>query len=137
MATRRHHAMLSYQTLLWGILGLQFGHLTISSGDSEHDGTAQTLAVVQGTGGGANIVVKWLGTHTFPYEMDIPNSDPEGIIMETISSISWQNLHEMSIDGSTYINTDSNIVYATSDNSKLYKLHVDVSDGWLDQGDIG
>ena len=128
-------AMFSCKALLLGILALQFGQLTISSGGSEIFRDQPPLAVVRGAGGDSDIVIKWLGTHTFPYEMDIPNS--EGLLMETISSISWQDVHQTRVDGSTYIDTDSEVVYATSDNSKLYKLHVDISDGWLDQGDIG
>ena len=81
--------------------------------------------------------MKWLGTHSFPYGMEIPNSEPEGLIMETISSLSWSHLRKSTIEGVDRITTDNNIVYATSDNSKLYKLRIDLADGRLDNGDIG
>ena len=69
--------------------------------------------------------------------MDIPNSEPDALIIETVSYISWSHLPHTSVDSADYITTDSNLVYVTSANNKLYKLRIDLADGLLDDGDIG
>ena len=136
MATR-HGGMMSIrlQALLFVLLGLQSGQLTVCAREVDIFAKVTTLAFVVGSARGSH--VKWLGTQSFPFEMEIQNSEPDGLITETISSISWSHLRHTSVNGANYITTDSDLVYATSDNSKLYKLRIDLADGWLDDGDIG